>query len=123
MADSGGWRIEGVAAAAGLSTRNVRAYQSLGLVPGPRLDGRVGRYDETHLDRLRAIGRLQARGFSLSGIKALFDAFERGDTLGRLLGVSPPAVADPAAARPTRSLQLALVPGPLAPPLEAPTSN
>ncbi len=105
-------RIEEVAAATGLSTRNVRAYQSLGLLPVPLLDGRVGRYGAAHLERLRAVGRLRAAGFSLAAIKALFDAHDRGEDLGSVLGLSD-------AARPARArrasplLRLALVPQPL----------
>ncbi len=110
MADDVGWRIDEAARAVGLSTRNLRAYQSLGLVEAPRLEGRVGRYDAGHLARLRAVRRLQQRGFSLAGIRVLLDAYDRGDTLAGVVGLTADAFADP---RPSRLLRLALVPGPL----------
>jgi len=115
MADQRGLRIEEAARVSGLSTRNVRAYQSLGLLSAPELDGRVGRYGPEHLARLRAVRRLHARGFSLAGIRALFDAHERGLSLGALLGTEASALEDAAAPSTPRSLRLALVPGPLAP--------
>jgi DNA-binding transcriptional MerR regulator len=115
-------RIEGAAQVTGLSTRNIRAYQSLGLVPPPQLEGRVGHYGAEHLARLQAIRRLQDQGFSLAGIRALFDAYERGTSLTELLGLPPPSLGEGSAgALPSGRLQLALVPGPLAPSvLEAP---
>lgn len=88
MADMG-MRIEGLAVAAGVSTRNIRAYQSLGLLGPPALSGRVGFYGEAHLDRLRAISRLHAQGFSLAAIRSLFEAQERGHTLEDVLGSRP----------------------------------
>ncbi len=115
MADKRGLRIEEAARVSGLSTRNVRAYQSLGLLPPPELDGRVGRYGPEHVSRLRAVRRLQAQGFSLAGVRALFDAHERGLSLGALLGVEASVLEDAAAPPTPRSLRLALVPGPLAP--------
>ncbi len=107
-------RIEAAAAATGLTTRNIRAYQSLGLLPAPILEGRVGRYDAAHLERLRAVVRLGAQGFSLAGIKALFDAYDRGESLGTILGLAPaaPEIEEIRTVR-SRSLRLALVPEPL----------
>jgi DNA-binding transcriptional MerR regulator len=107
-------RIDETARSAGVTARNIRAYQSLGLLAAPRLAGRVGLYDADHLERLRAIERLQSRGFSLAGIKALFDAHDRGQTLGAVLGLDR-TVAGPAD-DPTAPhlLRLALVPGPWA---------
>jgi len=112
MAQPAGWRIDETARAAGLSTRNVRAYQSLGLVPGPFLEGRVGRYGPAHLARLRAVRRLQAQGFSLAGIRVLLEASDRGESLADVLGGRDPAF-DESGASPR--LRLALVPGPLVP--------
>jgi DNA-binding transcriptional MerR regulator len=72
---------------AGTTTRNVRAFQTLGLLPRPTLHGRTGLYGPEHLDRLRAILRLQRAGFSLGAIGTLFEAWERGLTLEQVLGV------------------------------------
>jgi DNA-binding transcriptional MerR regulator len=80
--------VDQLARRAGTTTRNVRAFQTLGLLPRPTLRGRTGLYDQDHLDRLQAILRLQRSGFSLAAVGALFDAWERGLTLDQVLGVS-----------------------------------
>lgn len=85
-----GIRIEGLAAETGVSTRNIRAYQSLGLLPPPTLSGRVGLYGPEHAERLRAIARLQQRGFSLAGVRELLQALETGRSLAELIGLPTP---------------------------------
>jgi len=84
--DDVGFTIDQLAHRAGTTTRNVRAYQTRGLLPAPKLVGRVGFYDETHLARLRLIARLQGQGFSLAGIEQLFSAWEEGKGLSEVLG-------------------------------------
>src|SRR5260370_31305579 len=100
MSSSEGRRIDEAARVAGVTARNIRAYQSLGLLRPPRLAGRVGLYDAAHLQRLRAIGRLQARGFSLAGIKDLFDAYDRGQALGTVRALAPAHATEAAVALP-----------------------
>jgi DNA-binding transcriptional MerR regulator len=78
--------IEELAGEAGCTTRNIRSYQTLGLLPPPVIVGRVGYYDEGHLARLRLVARLQGQGFSLAGIMELLRAWERGRSLGEVLG-------------------------------------
>lgn len=78
--------IDELARRAGVTSRNVRAYQERGLLPPPTVRGRVGYYGEGHLARLRHIGELSERGFSLSSIRQLFDAWERGWGLAEILG-------------------------------------
>ncbi|MGH9209145.1 MAG: MerR family transcriptional regulator [Acidimicrobiales bacterium] len=78
--------IEELAHQAQVATTTVRMYQSRGLLPGPRRDGRVGRYGGGHLARLRLINQLQARGFSLAAIKQVVDTWESGRSLDDLLG-------------------------------------
>ena len=68
------------------TTRNVRNYQTLGLLPPPSMVGRVGYYDDGHLGRLRLIARLQDQGFTLAGIRELVLAWEQGRSLADLLG-------------------------------------
>lgn len=80
------WTIDELARRAGTTSRNIRAYQERGLVPPPRLVGRVGYYSEGHLARLRHIAHLLERGFSLASIRELFDAWERGYGLADVLG-------------------------------------
>ena len=78
--------IDELARRADTTARNVRNYQTLGLLPPPTVVGRVGYYDEGHLARLRLIARLQQQGFSLAGIAELLRAWEAGRSLGDLLG-------------------------------------
>ena len=78
--------IDELARRAGCTTRNVRNYQTLGLLPPPAVAGRVGYYDEGHLARLRLIARLQEQGFSLAGIGELLRAWEERRSLAEVLG-------------------------------------
>jgi DNA-binding transcriptional MerR regulator len=80
-------RIDDLARLAGTTVRNVRAYQDRGLLPPPRRDGRVGLYSESHLARLRLIGQLLDRGYTLANIAELLDAWERGRDLQTVLGL------------------------------------
>lgn len=66
-------RVEDLASRAGLSVEVVRSWQSRGLLPSPRHEGRVAWYGQHHLDRLQAIRDLKARGHSLRAIKNLLD--------------------------------------------------
>jgi DNA-binding transcriptional MerR regulator len=67
------YRVEEIAEAAGISVPLVRSYQSKGLLPPPRHDGRVALYDGTHLERLRQIHDLKRRGYSLRAIAQLLE--------------------------------------------------
>lgn len=82
-----GYRIDELARAAGTTVRNIRAYQDRGLLPPPRLEGRVGFYDDSHLARLRLIGNLLTRGYSSAIIKDLLAAWETGRDVGDVLGL------------------------------------
>ena len=61
--------IDQLAAAVGMTVRNVRAYASRGLVPPPRLVGRTGYYDQTHADRLKLVRELVDRGYTLNAVE------------------------------------------------------
>ncbi|HEX2048966.1 MAG TPA: MerR family transcriptional regulator [Acidimicrobiales bacterium] len=78
--------IDELARASGVTSRNIRAYQTRGLLPPPRVEGRVGYYDEHHLARLRYVNSLQNRGFSLAAIQALLEAWDEGRDLTDVLG-------------------------------------
>ena len=78
--------IDELARTAGTTTRNIRAYQTRGLLPPPTLVGRVGHYDGGHLARLRLIARLQDQGFSLAAIARLLSAWNTRQSLSELLG-------------------------------------
>jgi DNA-binding transcriptional MerR regulator len=64
-------RVEDLASRAGVSVEVVRSWQSRGLLPPPRHEGRVAWYGQRHLDRLLAILDLTARGHSLRAIANL----------------------------------------------------
>lgn len=81
-----GLTIDQLSQRTGTTSRNIRAYQERGLLPPPRLVGRVGHYDEGHVARLRHIATLTERGFSLAAIRELFEAWESGYGLAHVLG-------------------------------------
>jgi DNA-binding transcriptional MerR regulator len=94
--------IDQLATATGTTSRRIRSYQTLGLLPHPELRGRTGLYGDDHLSRVTAILCLQDRGFSLESLAVLFAALEAGETLGDVLGVAAPlAAAGSAPARPS----------------------
>ena len=93
--------IDRLAAATGTTSRRIRSFQTLGLLPHPELRGRTGLYGDEHVSRVAAILRLQQRGFSLDSLAVLFRALEAGHSLGEVLGVAAPVgVARPAPVRP-----------------------
>ena len=81
------YRIDELARLSGSTVRNIRAYQDRGLLPPPRLEGRVGLYGDDHLARLRLIGKLLARGYTFAIIKDLLSAWETGKDVGEVLGL------------------------------------
>ncbi len=87
-------RIEELAARARTTVRNVRAYREKGLLPAPRQQGRVAYWDETHLARLRTIGALLERGYSIANIRELTSAWANGRRLEDVLGLEA-AVTSP----------------------------
>ena len=80
------YRIGELAREAGISVRTLRYYQERKLLPPPRRQGRIGWYSQAHLNRLRVIGQLLARGHALGGIGELLSAWEQGYDLADLLG-------------------------------------
>ncbi len=60
--------IDQLAQETGLTVRNVRNYQSRGLIPPPEVQGRIGYYGAEHLARLQLIREMQAQGFNLTAI-------------------------------------------------------
>jgi DNA-binding transcriptional MerR regulator len=81
------YTVDELARAGGTTVRNVRAYQDRGLLPPPERRGRVGVYSDRHLSRLRLIGNLLQRGYSLGNIKEMVGAWESGSDLADLLGL------------------------------------
>jgi DNA-binding transcriptional MerR regulator len=100
------WTIDELARRAGTTTRNIRSYQTRGILPPPHMVGRVGYYGEGHLARLKHTARLQERGFSLAAIGALLSAWEEGRSLQDVLGFEEALMApwsDEAPDRATRA--------------------
>ena len=60
-----------LAAAAGMTVRNVRNHQARGLLAPPSLVARTGYYGTVHLERLKLIRAMQAEGFNLEAIGCL----------------------------------------------------
>jgi DNA-binding transcriptional MerR regulator len=65
--------IEELAAASGMTVRNVREHQTRGLLPPPALVGRKGFYDDRHLARLQLIRQLQDEGLNLQAVGWLLE--------------------------------------------------
>ncbi len=85
--------IDELAREAGTTTRNVRAYQTRGVLNPPQIIGRIGYYTDEHLTRLKLISRLQQRGFGLQAINDLLSAHDTGSSLGDVLGFSDALMA------------------------------
>ncbi len=89
------YRMDELAAAAGITVRTVRFYRERGLIPPPRREGRIAWYDDHHLARLRTIAALLERGHTLQGIAELAEAFEKGRDVAELLGIDGPSEETP----------------------------
>ena len=66
---AGTYTVDALAAAAGLPTRTVRLYQSVGVLQAPQRKGRIAVYSDHHLQRLHLIAKLQDRGLRLRAIR------------------------------------------------------
>jgi len=67
------YRAEDLAADVGISVPLLRSYQSKGLLPAPRHEGRVAWYGHHHRERLLHILHLKDRGYSLRMIAETLD--------------------------------------------------
>ena len=88
------WSIDELAVLVGLPTRTLREYRTMGVIDPPRMQGRVGRYNESHRRRLELVARLQARGYSLAAIRDLCTASATGQSLEDVLGSDPATAID-----------------------------
>ncbi len=87
------YRVDDLARAAGMTVRNVRAYQERGLLHSPARRGRTSWYDETHLARLRLIGQLLDRGYTSAHIAEFIATWEAGHDIGQTLGLETALLA------------------------------
>ena len=60
-----------LADAVGMTARNVRAYQTRGLLQPPRRSGRSSVYGDEHVRRLMQVQQARARGASLTLLRTL----------------------------------------------------
>jgi DNA-binding transcriptional MerR regulator len=65
------YEVADLASAAGVSIDTVRFYQTGGLLPLPARSGRKAVYSDEHLERLRLIRSMAAKGLSLRAIRLL----------------------------------------------------
>ncbi|HEX4699601.1 MAG TPA: helix-turn-helix domain-containing protein [Actinomycetes bacterium] len=77
-----GMTVIELAEVVGMTPRNVRAYQSRGLLYPPVISGRVAHYSAAHVARLHLIASLQREGFTLAAIKRIVD---RPDSYGAIV--------------------------------------
>ena len=93
--------IDELARRTGMTVRNVRAYQSRGLLPAPAIRGRTGYYGPDHVARLGVIQAMHAEGFRLDAIERVLSRpsgaaeqmFEFGRALLNSFGEAPPEFA------------------------------
>src|SRR3954462_1137740 len=65
--------IEELARESGMTVRNIRAYQSRGLLPPPEVRARTGFYGPEHLARLKLVADMHGEGMNLRAIKKVLD--------------------------------------------------
>ena len=68
------YRVDALAVVSATSVDTIRYYQKQGVLHHPEREGRIGWYDQTHVDRLAEIKRLADSGFTLSQIADLQSA-------------------------------------------------
>jgi DNA-binding transcriptional MerR regulator len=66
--------IDQLASRSGISVRTIRFYAGKGLLPPPKLRGRLGLYGPDHLARLELIAELTGLGFTLAAIEGFLVA-------------------------------------------------
>lgn len=75
------YRVEELAARAGIAVDTVRYYQARGLLAPPDRQGRVAVYGDGHLERLRRVRELAGQGFKLAQIERLIEGPGRDEAL------------------------------------------
>jgi len=61
--------VDQLSARTGVSSRTIRFYQTEAILPPPLRRGRIALYGELHVERLKLVSMLQARGLRLSAIR------------------------------------------------------
>ena len=89
------YKLDELAAAAGVSPRTVRYYVQRGLLPAPAFRGRDTAYSGEHLLRLQAIKRLQESFLPLDAIQAELEKSSREELAGLVAGGGKPRPPGP----------------------------
>ena len=97
MTQSESLTLEQLAAAANMTARNVRAYQTRGLLQPPRREGRASVYGAEHVERLLQVQRARSRGASLRLLRTLI---AEGRELDGVWEPQPPGSVERPAQRP-----------------------
>jgi len=87
------YTIDELSREAGVTARNIRAYQDKGILSPPRIRGRTGIYSNDHLSRLRMIISLLDRGYTAASIRELLHGIEEGVGIQELIGVENAVVS------------------------------
>jgi DNA-binding transcriptional MerR regulator len=66
---TGDYTVDQLSARTGVSSRTIRFYQTEDILPPPLRRGRIALYGQQHVERLRLVSMLQARGLRLSAIR------------------------------------------------------
>lgn len=90
------FKLEELAAEAGVSIRTVRYYVQRGLLPAPEFRARGTAYGEDHLLRLKAIRHLQARFLPLEAIAGVLSQCDAGGLRTLAEGEPPEGLGKPA---------------------------
>jgi DNA-binding transcriptional MerR regulator len=84
-----------------MTGRNIREWQTNGLLPPPRRRGRIGIYTDDHVSRILRIKSLRAQGFPLDIIRRILD--QSGDSAPDVRRLAS-AMLDPV--NPTASMEM-----------------
>lgn len=72
--ETAGLTVQELAERVGMTVRNLREWQTLGLLRHPEVRGRTGYYDPAVVARIEEIQRLRGQGFPLDLIRRMLDA-------------------------------------------------
>lgn len=83
--------IDELARRVDMTARNIREWQTNGLVPPPERRGRVGIYNDDHISHIERIKSLRAQGFPLDIIRRVLD--QSGDSAPELRRLTSQALS------------------------------
>lgn len=90
--------IDQLAQRVAMTARNIREWQTLGLVPPPEKRGRVGIYSDDHVAIINHVKALKSQGFPLDVIRRVIDTGGGSESSVRKMvaeALSPFATGDP----------------------------